>query len=51
MKAHFDVFLDKESDSDVHFGVARFLKKLDGPCNIYMTSYWSRDNKFENLKR
>ena len=50
LKAHFDVFLDKESDYDVHFGVASFLKKFDGPCNISMTSYGSRDHKFENMK-
>ena len=51
MKTHFDVFLDKEYDSDVHFGVASFLKKFDGPCNISMTSYGSRDHKFENIRQ
>ena len=50
LKTHFDVFLGEESDSDVHFCVASFLKKFDGPCNISMTSYGSRDHKFENMR-
>ena len=45
------MFLDKESDSDVHFGVASFFKKFDGPCNISMTSYGSLDREFENMRR
>ena len=43
--------LDKESDSEVRFGVTGFVKKFDGPCNIYMTSYGSRDHKFENMRQ
>ena len=50
LKTHLDVFLNKESDSDVHFGITSFLKKFDGPCNISMTLYGSRDHKFENMR-
>ena len=50
LKTDFDVFLYKEPDSEVRFSVTGFLKKFDGPCNIYMTSYWSRDHKFENMR-
>ena len=45
-------FLHKESDSDdVHFCVARFLKKFDGPCSVSMTSYGSHEHKFENMRK
>ena len=50
LKTNFEVFLDKGSDSDVHFGVTSFLRKFDDPCNISMTSYGSRDHKFENVR-
>ena len=51
LKTDFDGFLYKESDSEVRFGVTGVLKKLDGPCNISMTSYGSRDLKFENMRQ
>ena len=51
LKTDFDVFLDKESDSEVRFGVTGFLKKFDGPCNISMTSYGPRDHTFENMRQ
>ena len=31
LKTDFDVFLDKESDSEVRFGVTGFLKKIRRP--------------------
>ena len=51
LKTDFDVFLYKESDSQARFGVTGFLKKLDCPCNISMTSYGSRDHKFDNMRQ
>ena len=51
LKTDFGVLLDKESDNEVRFGVTGFLKKFGGPCNISMTSYGSRDHKFENMRQ
>ena len=51
LKTDFDGFLYKESDSEVRFGLTGFLKKFDGPCNISMPSYGSRDHKFENMRQ
>ena len=50
LKTDFGVFLDKESDSEVRFGVTGILKKFDGPCNISMT-YGSHVHKFENMRQ
>ena len=51
LKIDFDAFLYKESDSEARSGVTGFLKKFDGPRNISMTSYGSRDHKFENMRQ